>query len=314
VRKVDDALPTAPTSAHEKMLYLLHQLNTRRRAIDIDIDTEITEINLTAFRDEVILFKELVTKITDFIDDLEEVFMWTRPVISGITFFVLLWMGFNNLQWALAPLFLFSRAAKLLNTRLQQSNELHNVEFTKAGAPVLPDDDSGSESSSSGDEDPTKEGDVTAVAEKIIKPKDGPVGRLERLRQMYTEFESDMRNAQTKVLTVHRFIRNKNTVLLKWQTLALCAVPKLTLTLAAVLALIGIGLCVLPFRFFFIVIVIHLFTKDMNFRKDPSPIDRFYQAIPIREDLENVINNDEEQSIVLSSFLRKPKENSERVQ
>jgi hypothetical protein len=55
------------------------QLNTKRRAIDIDIDTEITEINLTAFRDEVVLFKELVTKIADFVDDLEEVFMWTQP-------------------------------------------------------------------------------------------------------------------------------------------------------------------------------------------------------------------------------------------
>lgn len=103
---------------------------------------------------------------------------------------------------------------------------------------------------------------------------------------------------------------------------------------AAVLAILGVLLCVLPFRYFFIVIVLHLFTKDMNFRKDPSPIDRylffrmfavlafwlayqivwaavfrkcrFYDAIPIREELDEYINNNEEQSFVLSNALKKP--------
>jgi hypothetical protein len=65
------------------------------------VDEEITEINIGAFKDEVrfyyrfgcrrdelisyvsqvILFKELVTKITDFIDDLELIFMWKDPGI-----------------------------------------------------------------------------------------------------------------------------------------------------------------------------------------------------------------------------------------
>lgn len=250
----------------------------------------INDVSLTAFKDDVVLFTDLLSPIFNWFGELDDIFAWKQPVISAVAFFVLMWLAYHDLQWSVVPLFLLSRGVKLFLLRIEQGAMLES-EFGDKVADITADEASDAVAD-----------DATAA---IAGDSEGSGGKEEqksgfhRLRQLYTQLDSDLRQGKDKAIAVHRFIHDKNTVLLKFQTLHQCAVPKLSLTFATALVVLGALMFVIPFRFFFMVLVLHLFTKDMYFRKDPSPIDRFYDAVPIRSELDDFLEAHPQQLFVL---------------
>jgi len=103
-----------------------------------------------------------------------------------------------------------------------------------------------------------------------------------------TEWRASLTTAADKYRVLHRWVYNQNTVLLKIRTIAHWRDRRLSRIAAMSLFGFGVALLILPARFFFFAITIHCFTKDMAFRRDPSPFDRFYEAIPVRDELDNV--------------------------
>eukprot|EP00019_Armaparvus_languidus_P004687 CAMPEP_0168602686 /NCGR_PEP_ID=MMETSP0420-20121227/14255_1 /TAXON_ID=498008 /ORGANISM="Pessonella sp." /LENGTH=555 /DNA_ID=CAMNT_0008641471 /DNA_START=237 /DNA_END=1904 /DNA_ORIENTATION=+ len=289
-------------SWRRRVSWFLQQISTRRRAIESESPKyEVTEVNITALRDELMLLKELVERNKDILDWLDDLFWWRQPVLSGIAFYVLLWMGWHDLQWALAPAFLIRGAVKLFTTRINQSRELEHIEQEKKLEKAK---DLANKSNPSSDLD-----DQEIMAAAKAGPKATPhVSRFKQIRGFVAHIEDEVRGAQHKIIIVHRFVREKNTVLLKLRTLTMCAVPHLTLTFAAVLFLIGTAMMFFPFQYFFMILVIHLFTQHMYFRRNKSPIDRFYDSIPIREDLVKYLEQDMEQGVVLRKELEDAKE------
>jgi hypothetical protein len=282
--------------------WLWTQVRTTRRLIDVVEDHEIAELNLTEFKNDVVQFKDLLGKLFDWFDDLDDVFAWKQPVVSATSFFVLMWLAHHDLQWTVVPIFMLNRAAKIILIRVQQSAELEHV-FGKAEVDpgvdigeILRSPFSHSHSSSSSSSSSEKEKEKRNALVSSSEAKDAPQqGRIDRLKQMYTQLEEDLRVGKDKVIGVHRFIRDKNTVMLKMQTISEVAVPHLSLTFAFAIAALGGLMFWVPFRFYFMVIVVHLFTKDMYFRKDPSPIDHFYDAVPVRDELDLYLKNNEMQ-------------------
>jgi hypothetical protein len=303
LRRIDEQRRKKQPSAswNDTVGWLWTQVRTTRRLIDVVEEHEITELNLTEFKNDVVQFKDLLGKLFDWFDDLDDVFAWKQPVVSATSFFVLMWLAHHDLQWTVVPIFMLSRAAKIILIRVQQSAELERV-FGKAE--VDPGVDIGeilhsfspSHSSSSSSSAAHSEKEKRNALLSSSEAKDAqPQGRIDRLKQMYTQLEEDLRVGKDKVIGVHRFIRDKNTVMLKMQTISEVAVPHLSLTFAFVIGALGGLMFWVPFRFYFMVIVVHLFTKDMYFRKDPSPIDHFYDAVPVREELDTYLKNNEMQ-------------------
>ena len=306
--------------------WLWKQASTTRRLIDVNHEHEITELNFTEFKNDVVQFKDLLGALFDWFDDADFVFAWKRPVVSFISFFVLMWLAVHDLQWAVVPIAMLWRAAKIIIIRVLQSAELER-EFGAASVDQGADDAAHAAAAAAaaaahaGDE---SDGDsLTSSNSALSTPQQGDakratsgdqkeLGRIERLRQMYAQFEEDLRVGKDKAIAAHRSIREKNTVMLKGQTINMVAVPHLSLTFAFALGAIAGLMFVVPFRFFFMVIVLHLFTKDMYFRKDPSPIDRFYDAIPVRGKLEQYLEHNPEQKHVIEK-RRKEKEAAEKA-
>lgn len=328
LRAIDERWQSARRSAdwNDTRRWLWAQLSTSRRLIDVNHEHEITELNFTEFKNDVVQFKDLLGALFDWFDDADFVFAWKRPVVSFISFFVLMWLAVHDLQWAVVPIFMLWRAAKIVIIRVLQGAELER-EFGSASVDqgadghhaAADDDDSDDEheapllsASQQGADGGGKRASSSATSGDAAKDAQHQQGRLERWRQMYAQLEEDLRVGKDKAIAAHRSIREKNTVMLKGQTINMVAVPHLSLTFAFAIGGIAGLMFVVPFRYFFMVIVLHLFTKDMYFRKDPSPIDRFYDAIPVRNKLEQYLDAHPEQKHVIEK-RRKEKEAAEKA-
>jgi hypothetical protein len=261
-----------------------------------EIEEEAEDHSLSAFRDDVVQFFDLIERPLQLMDQLDDLFAWRPPGRAAALFTVCIVIFVNDWVSWLLPIFSLILTSYLtcIGIRLRYVPVPPSLVPVAAWLGVAPATHIGDldaiESSSDAAfgaaasltlaaEGATKE---ATVADKNIKSPRGVVAQ-------WNELKDSLTMASVKYRKLHGFFRANSTTLIKARVLLTWQLPERSMRATIFLAVVSFLLCLMPVRYVWLILVLHLFTQHMAFRRDPSPVERFWEEIPVREELEQAL-------------------------